>query len=152
MPRYVGSVSSPMAREAVFDYLADFASVARWDPSVTEARALEPGRPGRGARFLVVVRALGRETPYVYETIQFERPDLLVLRAETERVISLDTISFAAAGTGTRLTYDARLELKGPMRLLGPPMRIGFRRLAERAKAGLERELAAGPRSPGPLR
>jgi uncharacterized protein YndB with AHSA1/START domain len=142
MPRYVGTVSSPRPREEVFDYLADFASVAEWDPSATAASALDPDGPRLGARFRVVVRALGRETPYVYETTEFERPDRLVLRAETRNVVSLDTITFAPGGAGTEVTYDARLELKGPMKLLELPMRVGFWRLAENAKAGLERELA----------
>ena len=59
-------------------------------------------------------------------------------------MISLDTITFAGGPAGTELTYDAELTLKGALRLLALPMRVGFDRLAENAKAGLERELG-GP-------
>ncbi len=144
MPRFRDTVPSAAPRERVFDYMADFASVAEWDPSVREAEALDPA-PGPGARFRVVVRALGRETEYVYETVAYERPSRVVVRAETSSVISLDTITFAESEGGTVMTYDAELTLKGPARLLELPMRVGFRRLAENAKAGLERELAALP-------
>jgi uncharacterized protein YndB with AHSA1/START domain len=148
MPRFVDTVSSPAPREAVFDYLADFASVREWDPTVTEARALDPGGPRLGARYRVVVKALGRETPYEYETIEFERPSLVVVRAETPTVVSLDTITFAESGSGTDVTYDAQLDLKGVARVFGLPMAFGFRRLAQNAKAGLERELAGlGPQA-----
>ena len=142
MPRFVDTVPSPAPPEQVFDYMADFSSAAEWDPTVTEAEALDPA-PGPGARFRVVVKTLGRETEYLYETVSYERPNRVVVRAETSSVISLDTITFAPAGTGTEMTYDAELTLKGAARLLELPMRVGFGRLAENAKAGLERELAA---------
>jgi uncharacterized protein YndB with AHSA1/START domain len=143
VPRFTDTVTSPAAREVVFLYLADFSSVAEWDPSVTEAQALEPGGPGPGQRFRVVVKALGRETPYEYETVDYEPSERVVVRAETSSVVSLDTITFAdAPGGGTQVTYDARLDLKGAYRLAAPLMAIGFRRLAGAAKAGLQRQLA----------
>lgn len=140
MPRFTDTVSSPAPPERAFDYLANFASVAEWDPSVTHARALD-AEPGPGARFLVVVRALGRETPYTYETVTYDRPERVVVRAETSNVVSLDTITFAATEVGTDVTYDARLTLKGVFRVLELPMAYGFRRLAENAREGLGREL-----------
>ena len=142
MPQFFDTVSSPASREVVFDYLANFASVSEWDPSVTEAAALDHGAPGPGARYRVVVRALGRETAFVYETIEFDRPSRVVVRAETSSVVSLDTITFADVGGGTEVAYDAQLRLKGLYRALELPMAIGFKRLSQNAKLGLERELA----------
>ena len=112
MPRFVDTVPSRRRRERVFDYMADFASVAEWDPTVTEAEALDPA-PGPGARFRVVVRALGRETEYVYETVAYERPNRVVVRAETSSVISLDTITFAEAGDGHRDDLRRRADPQG---------------------------------------
>jgi len=43
--------------------------------------------------------------------------------------------------------YDAQLDLKGIARLFELPMGFGFERLAENAKAGLEREFSKlGPK------
>ena len=93
------------------------------------------------------MKALGRETPYVYDTVEFERPGLVVVRAETSTVVSLDTITFTETATGTEVTYDAQLDLKGIARLFELPMGFGFKRLAANAKAGLERELSKlGPK------
>ena len=144
MPRFVGTIRSPKPRDEVFAYLADFSSVEDWDPTVTSARRLDGGPVQRGSRFEVVIRTLGRETPYLYEIVELRRPELVRLRAETGSVISLDTITFSGGPAGTEVTYDAELTLKGAMRLLALPMRRGFERLARNAKAGLERELDAG--------
>ena len=70
----------------------------------------------------------------------------MVLRAETPSVVSLDTITFSETATGTDVTYDAKLVLKGFLRLFELPMRAAFGRLAETAKGGLERELGLASR------
>lgn len=142
MARFCDTVRSPAPPEVVFDYMADFSSALEWDPSVTEAEALDPA-PGLGARFRVVVKALGRETEYIYETVEYQPPTRIVVLAERSSVSSLDTMTFAASGSGTEMTYDAKVILKGAARLFELPMRLGFRRLAEKAKAGLERKLGA---------
>ncbi len=144
MPHFVGTVSSPLPRAEVFDYMADFANARAWDPTVVEAVALDAGGPRLGARYRIVVKALGRETAYEYETIEYEPPSRVVLRAETGAVVSLDTITFSETSSGTDFTYDAKLELKAVLRVFELPMRLGFARLAGNAKAGLERELGAG--------
>jgi len=140
MPRYVATVLSNKPVEAAFDYLADFSSVREWDPTAVSAENLS-GRAGEGAEFRVVVRFAGRETEFVYETLEFDRPQRVVLRAESSTVVSLDTISFREAANGTEVTYDALLEPKGPMKLAGPLLGLLFKRLGDNAAAGLEREL-----------
>lgn len=148
MPRYVGTISTPKPREEAFDYLADFASVAEWDPSVVEAHALDSGPPQVGSRFRVVVKTAGRKTPFTYEILELERPSRVVLRAETAMVVSLDTITFSETASGTDVTYDADLRLRGPLRVFESPMRAAFNRLARNAKAGLERELGSAKAPP----
>ncbi|MBV8221122.1 MAG: hypothetical protein JO325_21875, partial [Solirubrobacterales bacterium] len=53
----------------------------------------------------------------------------------------------AATGTGTRVTYAADLRLKGLLRLADPLLALAFRRVGDRALAGL-REVLARP-APG---
>lgn len=140
MARYVGKVETTRSPAHAFDYLADFSSVCKWDPTAVSAENLS-GRVGEGAEFRVVVRFAGRENEFVYRTLTFERPDQIVLRAESSTVVSLDTISFRAHGSGTEVTYDAVLEPKGAMKLAGPILSLLFKRLGDNAAAGLEREL-----------
>ena len=144
MARYVATVTAAKPIEEAFDYLADFSSVAEWDPSAVRAERLSAA-PGPGAEFSVVVRFAGREIPLTYRTTEFRRPDRVVLVAESPTVVSEDTITFTAAGGGTEVTYDANLRLRGLLRLADPLLGLLFRRLGDNAAAGLRRELGESP-------
>lgn len=143
MARYTATVATTRPAADVFDYLADFSSVAEWDPGVKEAYPVNSGGVRRGARFKVVARFLGRDVPLTYRTVELDRPHRVVLRAEADTVVSNDTISVKALPEGgTQVTYDAELQLKGPARIAELPMRLLFKRIGDRARDGLERVLA----------
>ena len=88
-----------------------------------------------------------------YEIIDFEPGARLVFRAETPLVRSIDTITFASVSAGsaaddamsgaTVVTYDARLEPKGLARIAGPLLALAFRRIGDRAAAGLRERLGS---------
>jgi carbon monoxide dehydrogenase subunit G len=143
MARYSGTVTTSRPPEDVFDYLADFSSVAEWDPGVKEAYPVNSGGVRRGAQFTVISRFLGRDVPLTYRTVELDRPHRVVLQAISDTVVSTDTISFRPLPDGgTLVTYDADLRLKGALRLAELPMRVLFRRIGERARDGLEEALA----------
>jgi len=50
------------------------------------------------------------------------------------------------ADGGTRMTYDARLAFKGPLRLIDPVLAVVFRRIGDRALEGLQATLASPAR------
>jgi carbon monoxide dehydrogenase subunit G len=142
MARYSGTVTTSHPPEEVFDYLADFSSVAEWDPGVKEAYPVNSGG-ARGAQFKVISRFLGRDVPLTYRAVELNRPHRVVLQAISDTVVSTDTISFRPLPDGgTLVTYDADLRLKGAMRLADLPMRLIFRRIGDRARDGLEEALA----------
>lgn len=140
MAHYLGTIPTRRGVEDAFDYMADFSSVAAWDPSVVRASALGP--PGPGAKFEVVVRFAGRELPFTYETVAYERPDRLVLRAESSTVISEDTVTVRPVGGGAEITYSAQLTAKGLLRIADPVLGSLLKRLGDNAAAGLARELS----------
>lgn len=140
MARYKATVASKRSIEEAFDYLADFSSVREWDPTAVEAENLS-GRIGEGAEFRVVVRFLGRDNEFVYRTVEFRRPELVVLRAESSTLVSEDTITFRPRGAGCEFTYDADLRPKGLFKLSDPVLGLLFKRLGDNAAAGLRREL-----------
>ncbi len=143
MARYTDTLESPRAVAEVFAYLSDFSTTREWDPGVEEAEQLDAGPVRRGSRFRIVARFLGRRAELVYEITEFRYGEVVTLRGENATVVSLDTMTFAETlGGGTRMTYDARLTLKGPLRVLDPLLGVAFRRVGDRAANGLREWLA----------
>ncbi len=143
MARYRASVGTPRPRADVFAYLSDFSTTREWDPGVVYAERLDHGPVGLGSRFRVVARFLGREAELTYAVIDIRPGELVTLRGENASVISLDTMTFEDGWTGgTVVEYEADLALKGPLRVLDPLLALAFRRVGDRALAGLRARLA----------
>ena len=141
MARYVGRILTSKPADQVYDYMADFTSVEQWDETVTEAKLIGNQQPGKGARFSVTFKLAGRENTFEYETIEAERPHRFLLRAESGTVVSLDEVTVREVAEGTELTYDAKLEPKGLMKIADPVLGLLFKRLGDNAAKGLAREL-----------
>lgn len=152
MARYVVHVRSPKPPVESFSYMADLCNFARWDPGVTSATQIEGDRPALGAIYEVSVKAVRGTLPLQYELTEYDEPNRLVARAESKRLLSLDTITVEPTEGGSIVTYDAELTLTGALGVADPLVRLVFRRIGERAAAGLIRALGgervASPRSP----
>ena len=134
-------VSSPDRHEAVFRYLADFRTVADWDPGVASSRRVDGGPVRVGSEFDVAVAVLGRELTLRYRVLEYDPPARVVLHAESSWLRSHDEIRVAAVGEGTRVDYCARLELRGALRVFDAGLQRVFSRIAREAAAGLARAL-----------
>ena len=126
MARYVEAIDLPLAVEKSFQYLADFSNTAEWDPGVVEAEKLTKGKLRKGSRYRVVVSFLGRRSTLEYEIVELEPPTRVVLRGGDAWLTSIDEITFVPRGSGTRVTYEAKLELQGLARLADPAPRRGL--------------------------
>jgi hypothetical protein len=144
MPHYSAVIRSVSDPASTFAYLSRFDRAVEWDPGVAEAEMLTAEPVGRGSRFRLVARFLGRSVPLEYEIVEFRSPERLVLNAETNLISSTDTITFDPDGSGTVVAYDALLEGKGLARLADPLLAIAFRRIGDRAVAGLRTRLSQG--------
>ena len=123
--------------------LADFRTVAEWDPSMRAAR-LVAGEPGQvGARYELVMSTLGRETTLEYEAVTVERPHRVVMRCDTDALTSVDTITVDERPEGVAVSYDAHLTLKGARKLAEPAVQVGLVLASERAKRSLQEKLAS---------
>ncbi len=146
MARYRTTIESSLPAEVAFAELADFSSAATWDPGVVSAQRIDQGELGIGSRFHLECRVARRTVPLLYEIIDFVEDRRLVLRAENNSIISVDTITFEAKATGgTWVTYDADLQLKGALRVLDPVLSIMFQRIGNQAREGLRRALRHVP-------
>ena len=151
MAHYNASLETLLPPAEAFAYLSDFSTTEEWDPGVVEAERHGDGPVAMGTEFRVVAEFLGRKSTLVYEVVEFEPGEAVTVRGENATVVSLDRITFERVGAGTRVSYDAELTLKGPLRLADPLLGLAFRRVGDRALNGLRTTLAlraAGDRSP----
>lgn len=142
MARYRAALDTELSREDVFAYLSDFSTAEEWDPGTLCAERLGDRPLGEGSEFRLVAEFLGRKSELIYRIVEYDRPHAVTLVGENPTVISRDRITFEPIANGTRLTYDADLRLKGLLRLTDPLFALAFRRVGDRALAGLGRELA----------
>ena len=71
MARYRGTVVSTRSVEDTFDYMADFANAAEWDPGTASAERLDTGEVGPGSAFRLEVRIGSRTTPLDYRIVAY---------------------------------------------------------------------------------
>jgi hypothetical protein len=134
---------------AVFEYLSDFTTTTQWDPA-TVSTVRVSGSGDLGTIYLNTSRFLGRTTRLSYVVMEHSPGQRITLRGENQTVVARDTMTLRQPGPGrTEVTYRAEFTFKGiwkPMAvLLTPLLSVAFRRLGDRAEAGLGRALNALP-------
>lgn len=142
MANYKAALETQLPTEEVFAYLSDFSNTKEWDPSTVQAERADDAPIGEGSEFRLVAAFLGRESAITYRVIEYDPPSTVSFRGENSTVVSLDRIAVAPAGTGSRITYDAKLTLKGLLRLTDPLLAVAFKRVGDRALAGMRATLA----------
>jgi hypothetical protein len=145
MARYHATVKSRSSAAETFGYMAAFSNAAEWDPGVLAGEQLDPGPVRAGSRFRLVVPFLGARVSLTYEVIRFVPGREVVLHAANAVLRSTDRIIVTGAADRSTVSYDAQVRLRGPLRLLDPLLRPGFRAVAERAAAGLAGALSRRP-------
>jgi hypothetical protein len=142
MARFVTSIASGWTPERAIAYMSDFSNARQWDPSVVEARSLDPGPPHLGSAYLLTV-ATGERRRISLRYAVTELSEVAVeFLAETRWLRSRDRITVTPDGGGCRVGYDARLSLRGLARPLSPLLSPSFRRTATRALVSLRRILS----------
>jgi len=141
MPHVVKTVTTTWSPEAAFAYMADFSHSEEWDPGVVEAARVDAGEVGVGSAFDLTVRIGPRRMPMRYEITDYA-PGRVTFTARTSSLESVDTVTVARRGDATEVTYDARLNFRGILRVADPLLALGFRGVADRAVDGLVRRLA----------
>ena len=137
MARYVTTIRSALSAAEAFAYMASFDNAREWDPSVTETERLDSGDLRVGSAFRVVSKFAGKAVPLRYEITSFEPGSRVVLEAWNKSFGSVDTISVVSAGSGSDVTYDARLVFKGVARVVNPLMQLVFNGVGRKADASL---------------
>jgi len=144
MARYLMHVRTPKSPAEAFAYMADLNNFAEWDPGVARVKQVKGEGGGPDTAFDVDVKAFGRSITLRYDTITYDAPNTVVAFADGRLLTSRDTITVKAddSGSGSIVTYDAVLKLKGPLALADPLLGRSFKQIGDRAAVGLVAALA----------
>ncbi len=141
MASYRATVASPLMAAEAFSYMADLRNFELWDPGVRGVRQVEGAGGGPTSVFDVTIAGVGRPMVLRYRTVGYVAPESIVVESTNRFITSTDRITIVAATAGCRVTYDAQLQLNGPLRALDCLAKIVLNRIGHRAAAGLRRAL-----------
>ena len=134
--------ATPLDR--VYAYLSDFTTTNEWDPGTVETVRVS-GDGGVGSRYRNTSSFMRRQTKLTYVVREVVPGQRFVLQGDNKTLRAVDTMTFEATGTGTRVTYDADFTFKGGMKyaalLLSPVLALAFKKLGDEAEQGMQSAL-----------
>lgn len=134
MAHYKATVHTQLPPAQAFELMADFANAQDWDPATTASRQLDGGPVDVGARFELEMQIFGRENTIVYEIVEYDAPSRVVLRGENAGSVSIDEISVAPHESGSAVTYEATVTMKGAFKVIGPLFAPVFKKMGDEAQ------------------
>lgn len=131
--------------ETAFAYLADLRNFADWDPGTHAVMQVRGEGAGPGAAYDVDVHVGPPTMTLHYEIVDWDPPHRFLARGDNAILVSYDEITVAPEGPLTVVTYDARIELRGLLRVLDGLVDRGFQTTGKRAANGLHGVFAGAP-------
>jgi carbon monoxide dehydrogenase subunit G len=118
MAHITGHIRIAAPIEQVFDTVADPRHEPSFNPAMTGVELLTPPPIGLGTRFRAHMGKAGMEM--LVELTEFDRPRRLGSRTTSSIMVTTGTLTFAAAGEDTVMSWDWQVRPKGWLWLLGP--------------------------------
>jgi carbon monoxide dehydrogenase subunit G len=137
MARFVDSVPTPWSMEDAFSYMADLRHFTEWDPGTRKVELVDGAAPGRDAVYDVTVSVGSRSATLRYNVVEWEPPHRVAILASNAVMQSHDEIVIDRIESETLITYDARVTLRGPLKVFDRWLDRRFQAMGERAAAGL---------------
>jgi hypothetical protein len=130
-------IATPVGQ--VFDTVADSRNEPAFNPGMTGVELLTPLPIGLGTRFCVRMGKAGMEM--LVELTEFERPHRLGSCTTSSMMETSGTLTFAADGEDTLMSWDWQVRPKGWLRMLGPLSGPLGSRMERRIWTGLKHQL-----------
>ena len=114
----------------IIDYLKDFSNAEEWDPGTVSCTRNDAGPVAVGSTWHNTSKIAGVSTELTY-TLEQLTDDTIVLVGRNDTATSTDTITVVPSpdGSGSRITYEANIEMKGAAKLADPVMKIVFEKI-----------------------
>lgn len=116
------------APQTVIDYLKDFTNAEEWDPGTESCTRNDSGEIKVGSTFHNVSKIAGVSTELTY-TLETLTADTIKLVGKNETATSTDTITVRPDGSGSEITYEAVIEMKGAAKLAAPVVKLVFEKI-----------------------
>jgi carbon monoxide dehydrogenase subunit G len=126
----------------VFDFVSNPDNVRPWQPGVLESRRTSEGPMGVGATYLEVRQSMGRRIESPTKVTRY-KPNA-TLGSSTAGLVPFEgEYTFESIPDGARVTFTARIEVGGFLRLIEPLIVRMFRKDMQSAFATLKATLEA---------
>ena len=114
----------------VVGYLKDFSNAEEWDPGTETCTRTDTGPVAVGSTWHNVSKIAGVSTELDYR-LESLSEDTIVFQGHNESATSTDTITVVPnpEGSGSRVTYEANIEMKGMAKLADPVMKLVFEKV-----------------------
>ena len=144
MARTVSTISIVRPIEDVFEILTNVENTGKWFPGDVREHRTSPPPHGVGSTRHAVVRMFGRSTENDAVTTEYDPPHRAAMRGTSPNAPFLVTLDFSTSGSATRVTVTSELNLRGPVRILGPLASAIYGRGWARGLANLKRMMESG--------
>ncbi len=132
---FANTVTIERPVDDVFQFLADFENVPKWNYAIVETRKTSPGPVGVGVTYRQL-RSVPSTSEERFEVTAFEPDRRLAIRGDLGPLQGTLTYELEPAGNGTRLTNTADLQARGLARLAAP---LAIGRIRDAVAANLEK-------------
>ncbi len=114
----------------VVDYLKDFSNAEEWDPGTETCTRTDSGPVAVGSTWHNTSKIAGVSTELDYR-LESLTSDTIVFTGHNDTATSTDTITVVPnpEGAGSRITYEANIEMKGMAKLVDPIMKLVFEKV-----------------------
>ncbi len=146
MIAFTGHLDVALPPDVVFERLADMAELDRWNPNVTASRRTSGDRLVVGSTYLSTIRRGPLRMTARSTLTEVEPGRAVTYEGSITGLWSVDTLTFAAQGEGTRIVFENRTTTPKWLRSVAPILNAAFQPQARRAVEGARRYLQGHPR------
>jgi uncharacterized protein YndB with AHSA1/START domain len=117
--RFANTVTIARPPGAVFDYLATFENVPRWNYAIAETRKTSAGPVGVGSTYRQR-RTIPSPSEEAFEIVEYQPPSRLAIQGDIGPFSGTLRYVLTPVGAGTSLTNEAELSGRGIAAIAGP--------------------------------
>ncbi len=116
------------APATVIEYLKDFSHATEWDPGTEACERNGTGPVQVGSTWHNTSKIAGVSTELTYELTELTDSRIQFV-GTNETAHTTDTMDIVPSGSGSEITYEADIEMKGAAKLATPFVKVVFEKI-----------------------